>query len=126
MTINLQHWKDLWARMGSRQRAIIAGGTMAAVVGVGLLVKTMGGTEYKPLLTGLEAEDAQAITQQLAAKQIHYKVSPDSKEIDVEADKLDEARMQVAAQGSTHSGRMGFELFDKTSWGQTEFDEKVN
>ena len=25
-----------------------------------------------------------------------------------------------------HSGRLGFELFDKTSWGQTEFDEKVN
>ena len=25
-----------------------------------------------------------------------------------------------------HSGRLGFELFDKVSWGQTEFDEKVN
>jgi flagellar M-ring protein FliF len=29
------------------------------------------------------------------------------------------------AQGAPHSGRMGFELFDKMSWGQTEFDEKV-
>ncbi len=28
-------------------------------------------------------------------------------------------------QGAPHSGRMGFELFDKMSWGQTEFDEKV-
>ena len=28
-------------------------------------------------------------------------------------------------QGQPHSGRMGFELFDKMSWGQTEFDEKV-
>ena len=27
--------------------------------------------------------------------------------------------------GAPHSGRMGFELFDKMSWGQTEFDEKV-
>ena len=25
-----------------------------------------------------------------------------------------------------HSGRLGFELFDKMNWGQTEFDEKVN
>ena len=25
-----------------------------------------------------------------------------------------------------HSGRLGFELFDKLNWGQTEFDEKVN
>ena len=35
------------------------------------------------------------------------------------------ARMQTASQGEPHSGRMGFELFDKMSWGQTEFDEKV-
>ncbi len=33
--------------------------------------------------------------------------------------------MQTASQGAPHSGRMGFELFDKMSWGQTEFDEKV-
>jgi flagellar M-ring protein FliF len=25
-----------------------------------------------------------------------------------------------------HSGRLGFELFDKLNWDQTEFDEKVN
>ncbi len=33
--------------------------------------------------------------------------------------------MLTATQGQPHSGRMGFELFDKMSWGQTEFDEKV-
>jgi flagellar M-ring protein FliF len=33
--------------------------------------------------------------------------------------------MQTAEQGQPHSGRMGFELFDKMTWGQTEFDEKV-
>jgi flagellar M-ring protein FliF len=43
----------------------------------------------------------------------------------VPADKLDAARLLTATQGAPHSGRMGFELFDKMSWGQTEFDEKV-
>ena len=33
--------------------------------------------------------------------------------------------MQTASQGQPHSGRLGFELFDKVTWGQTEFDEKV-
>ena len=33
--------------------------------------------------------------------------------------------MKTAAQGAQHSGRMGFELFDKMSWGQTDFDQKV-
>lgn len=126
MPISIEHWKNLWTNMDAKQRAIIVGGTLAAVVGVGVLVKTMGGAEYKPLMTGLEPDDAQTISQQLTAKQIQYRLSPDGKEIDVEDDKLDAARMEVASQGSAHSGRMGFELFDKTSWGQTEFDEKVN
>ena len=34
--------------------------------------------------------------------------------------------MQMASDQDLHSGRMGFELFDKSSWGETEFDEKVN
>src|SRR5260370_16121418 len=29
-------------------------------------------------------------------------------------------------EGMSTRGRVGFELFDKLNWGQTEFDEKVN
>src|SRR6201996_9826204 len=116
--------KQAWQRMNSRQRMIISGGTAAAVVGLFVLTIMMSSTDYKPLMTGLETDDAQAISQQLAAKKIDFKMSPDGKGIDVAAGQLDEARMEVASQGGTHSGRMGFELFDKSSWGQTEFDEK--
>ena len=41
-------------------------------------------------------------------------------------DKLDSSRLEIASEGMPHSGRLGFELFDKLNWGQTEFDEKVN
>jgi flagellar M-ring protein FliF len=34
--------------------------------------------------------------------------------------------MEIASDGMPRSGRLGFELFDKLNWGQTEFDEKVN
>lgn len=122
----LDQVKQLWARMSSRQRLIIGGGTLATVLALGLLVKSMASPDFKPLMTGLEPEDAQAIQQQLAAKKIEYKASADGKGIDVPADQLDAARMEVASQGTTHSGRLGFELFDKAAWGQTEFDEKVN
>ena len=59
------------------------------------------------------------------AQNIPHQISADGKTVSVPADKLDAARMQTASQGQPHSGRMGFELFDKMSWGQTEFDEKV-
>ena len=80
---------------------------------------------YKPLYTGLEPADAQTLATQLDAQGIAHETSADGKTISVPADKLDAARLQTASQGAPHSGRMGFELFDKMSWGQTEFDEKV-
>src|ERR1700761_4411184 len=97
--------KQAWQRMNPRQRMIVAGGTLATVVGIVVLAIMMNSTDYKPLMTGLEPEDSQAISQQLAAKKIDFKVTPDGKGISVASNQLDQARMEVASQGTTHSGR---------------------
>ncbi len=122
----LKQLQQLWARLNPRQRLYIGGGTLLTMVALAAMVRTFGTPEYKPLMTGLEPADAQSISATLAAKKIPYELTTDGKGINVAADQLDAARMEVAAEGSPHSGRMGFELFDKSSWGQTEFDEKVN
>lgn len=116
----------LWARLTMRQRVVIAGGTVLTLATLFFMVKTFGSPEYKPLMVGMEPADVQAVSSQLAAKKIPFELTPDGKGINVAADQLDAARLEVASAGSPHSGRMGFELFDKSSWGQTEFDEKVN
>jgi flagellar M-ring protein FliF len=77
-------------------------------------------------MSGLEPADAQAITTELAAKKIPYLIGPDGTSITVPADQVDAARLEVASHDAPHSGRIGYEIFDKVSWGQTEFDEKVN
>ena len=92
----LDQLKQLWAKMNPRQRLIIGGGTLLTLLAVGLLVRTMATPDFKPLMTGLEPADAQAISQQLAAKKIEYRPSTDGKGIDVPADQLDAARMEVA------------------------------
>src|SRR5262249_58549689 len=74
----------------------------------------------------MEASDAEALGAKLAAKNIQYQISADGKSVSVPSDKLDSSRMELASDGMPHSGRLGFELFDKMNWGQTEFDEKVN
>ena len=122
----LEQLKQLWARLTPRQRLFAGGGTVLLLAALGGMIEVFGTPEYKPLMTGLEPADAQAISAQLAAKKIAFQLTPDGKGINVAADRLDAARMEIAAEGSPHSGRMGFELFDKSSWGQTEFDEKVN
>ncbi len=118
--------QQLLMRLSPRQRTVAGGGVLLTLVALAAMVKTFGSPEYKPLMTGLEPADAQAMGAELAAKKIDYQLTTDGKGINVAADQLDAARMEIASEGPVHSGRMGFELFDKSSWGQTEFDEKVN
>jgi flagellar M-ring protein FliF len=118
--------KLFWASRSTQQRVYLGLG-LAITLGVAaFFVKMISTPVYKPLMSGLEPADAQAITAQLTAKKIPYLVSPDGTSITVPADQVDAARLEVASHDSPHSGRIGFEIFDKVSWGQTEFDEKVN
>lgn len=114
-----------WATRSGRQKGFLLGGTAATALLLAFFVHLIGSPDYKPLFTNLEPEDAQTLAAQLDAQSIPHQVSADGKTISVPADKLDAARLQTAAQGQPHSGRLGFEIFDKMSWGQTEFDEKV-
>jgi flagellar M-ring protein FliF len=120
-----QQAKTFWASRTSSQKGLLLAGAGATVLLLGLFSRMIGTPDFKPLYTGLEAADAQTLSAQLDAQGIAHETSADGKTISVPADKLDAARLQTAAQGAPHSGRMGFELFDKMSWGQTEFDEKV-
>ena len=125
MTNVAEQVKQFWISRTGRQKALLLGGAGATAVLLTLFVRLIGTPDYKPLYKDLDPSDAQALASQLAAQNIPHQISPDGKTVSVPADKLDAARMQTAQQGEPHSGRMGFELFDKMTWGQTEFDEKV-
>jgi len=118
--------KEFFKGLSATQRLLLFGAVVVTIAVLAVFVNLIGTPDYKPLVTGMEPADAQALSAKLAAKNIQYQISPDGKTINVPADKVDAARMQVAADGMPHSGRMGYELFDKMNWGQTEFDEKVN
>jgi flagellar M-ring protein FliF len=122
----IERIKLFWAGRNTQQRIYLGAG-LALTLGVAaFLVKMISTPEYKPLMSGLEPADAQAITAELAAKKIPYLIGPDGTSITVPADQVDAARLEVASHDAPHSGRIGYEIFDKVSWGQTEFDEKVN
>jgi flagellar M-ring protein FliF len=117
---------DFFAGLTGKQRLLLVAAvvlTMGVLAAFAHLIST---PDYVPLMTGMEPTDAQALGAKLVAKNIPYQLSADGKGVNVPSDKLDSSRMEVAADGMPHSGRLGFELFDKLNWGQTEFDEKVN
>ena len=118
--------KGMVTGLSVKQRLLLAGAALVTAATIAFFVNWIGKPEYKPLYTNMEQADAQTLASSLAAKNIDAQLSPDGKTVSVPADKLDSARMELAAHGMPHSGRLGFELFDKMNWGETEFDEKVN
>jgi flagellar M-ring protein FliF len=82
--------------------------------------------DWRVLFSGLDGKDVQQVSQELAAAGIPFETTTDGAGVQVPAEMLDKARMEVAAKGMPQTGRLGFELFDKPNWVGSEFDERVN
>jgi flagellar M-ring protein FliF len=112
--------------MTTRQKFTLGIGAVVVASTLFVFVRMIRKPEYKTLYSGMNASDSQALGSKLAAKKIDYQVSPDGSSVSVPSDSLDSARLELASDGVPKSGRLGFEIFDQTNWGGTDFTEKVN
>jgi flagellar M-ring protein FliF len=78
------------------------------------------------LATDVDPEGMNGVVQRLKTLKVDYTLDPGGRTVRVDAARVDELRMQLAADGLPASGRIGFELFDRTMFGATELMEKVN
>src|SRR3984957_7790176 len=115
----------LMAMPAAKRTSLIAAGVFLAAV-CAAMVWFAGRPDWRVLFNGLDAKDVQQVSQELAAAGIPYETTADGTGVQVPADMLDKARMEIAAKGMPQTGRLGFELFDKPNWVGSEFDEKVN
>ena len=118
--------KNLFASFSLKQKismAIMAIAVLAAIYG---LANWHREQDFKPLYTGVAAEDAAVIVQKIKESGSEYRLSETGGVISVPSAKVAELRLEMAAAGLPKSGRIGFELFDKTNFGATEFVEHVN
>ena len=122
----LSQFKTLWTSLGKWQRISVLAAALAVVAGLSAFALTRKGVEYKPLFTGMSAEDAGAVMQKLKESNTEHTISDDGGTVLVPAAKAAEARLQMAAAGLPRTGRIGFELFDQTKLGTTDFAEQVN
>ncbi|MBS1873573.1 MAG: flagellar M-ring protein FliF [Acidobacteria bacterium] len=118
--------KQLISRLTVRQRITI--GAVAALVVGGLLYLAYWNKErdYKPLFKNLAAEDAGQVVARVKESGAVYKLADNGATVLVPSAKVAELRLQLAAAGLPKSGRIGYELFDKTNFGATDFTEQVN
>lgn len=118
--------KKLLAALNPRQLITIVLMAAAVVAGVVGFSRWQREASMKPLYTGLAPEDASAIVQKLREGGVDYKISDSGSGVLVPEDKVAELRLEMAGQGLPKTGRIGFEIFDKTNFGITDFAEHVN
>jgi flagellar M-ring protein FliF len=82
--------------------------------------------DFKALYTGLSPEDAGAVVQKLKEMGVEYRVSDSGSSVLASSARVAELRLEMARAGLPQTGRIGFELFDQTNLGITEFAEQVN
>ena len=83
-------------------------------------------TDYVVLYTDLKPADASAIVAQLDAKGISHRLSDNGTTILVPTDEADNVRLAVAGSDIPMKGAVGFELFNKSDMGLTDFAQKIN
>ena len=83
-------------------------------------------TRYQVLYTDLNREDSKKIAVLLEENKIPYQFEKDGKTIKIPQDMIQKWRLQIATLGVNFSGTVGYEVFDKQSFGTTSFVQKVN
>jgi flagellar M-ring protein FliF len=109
----------------SQKAAVLLGcvGLLAAIFYLnGLLTQF----NFGPLFTGLNEEDAGAIVQKLEGMKVPYQLSNGGSTISVPKSEVYKIRANLAASGALPGSGAGFELFDKTKLGITDFEQQVN
>ncbi len=108
-----------------KKLGILALGVMV-LVGSLVLVLWATKTDYKTLYTNLTPEDSKQIAQILEDGKITYQVLDDGKTIKIPEDKVEYFRLEVAKKGVSFNSTVGYEVFDKQSFGTTSFVQKIN
>jgi len=112
--------------LSMRQRILIGCAALLAVAGTLSLSRWSKESDFKPLYTNLAPEDAGAVVQKLKESGAEFRLSENGTTVLAPSSRVAELRLEMASAGLPKSGRIGFELFDKTNFGATEFAEHVN
>ena len=122
----LARFRSATASFSSSQLVTFA---LCFVLVVGIVVGSawyLNAPTYTLLFSDMDQETAGQIVTRLKTLKVPYQLDAGGGAIRVPSDRVDELRLELTAQGLPQSGRVGFEIFDRTAFGATQFLEQIN
>src|SRR5579875_2961328 len=114
------------SKLSLRGWLFVVGGTIATVLVLYLLLQMLSAPTYTTLLTGLEPAQTAKMTQALDQKGISYQLQNNGTALAVPANETAQARLALASAGLLEGNQQGFNIFNKSSIGETPFQQQVN
>ena len=99
---------------------------MTVVAGFTTMFIWANKAQFKTAYSGLTKEDAALVVENLKETNIPYRLTGDGTTIMVPEALVYDVRLTMAKEGIPKGGGVGYEIFDKTEFGTTEFVQKIN
>ena len=122
----LKQSQELWSKLKPGQRVGLVGAALCTLAIMAAVVFYGSRSDYGVLFSDLKPADAQGIIEQLKTENVPYKLTEGGTTLSVPQERVAELRLQLAASGALSGGHVGFDIFDKNSFGATDFAQQVN
>lgn len=117
---------NYWRPMSAARKVAAVLLAISLVAGIYYLAPLITRANYAPLFTQLDPKDAGAIIEKLKAMKVEYQLTDEGQTILVPKNKVYDARISLASSGALEGGGKGFELFDQSKIGITDFEQQVS
>lgn len=121
----IEYFKSL-KDMPVSKKIILGAVIFFILAGFGSVFLWANKAEFKKVYSNLSQEDVAAIVEILDKQKIPYKLQSNETVILVPEDQVSRVRLMLASEGQPRGGSVGFEIFDKTDFGTTEFVQQLN
>ena len=118
--------KDFLDGYGKSARVGLLVGVALVLIGLVAALWWLFTPRYQLLFGNLRETAAAEVTKSLAEWKVPYRFTDGGAGIEVPADQVYDTRMKLVSAGVPSGGHVGFELFDHSDFGVTEFAQRVN
>jgi flagellar M-ring protein FliF len=126
MNAVLQDLKKLWSELKWNQKVSLLFASLATLLAVALLLLWSSKPQMQLLYGRLEPKEMAEVIACLDQMAVPYKVEGAGSAIFIASEKVYAVRMQLASKGIPNSGGVGFEIFDQTNFGVSDFVQRTN
>jgi len=122
----LKQASSVFTKLDSKQKVVVLLISVFSVMFIVYLMSWTSDRQFVVLQSNLQPVDAQGIVEYLEEQGVEYRLETDGTAIMVPDGLEMEIRLEIAANGLITGGVVGYELFDRTNIGMTDFIQQVN